>query len=34
MFGFETIKTDGLDIKIIEKPVKNSSNKSLGFELV
>lgn len=33
MFGFETIK-DGLEIKIIEKEVKNSSNKSLGFELL
>lgn len=33
MFGFETIKTDGLDIKIIERQVKNSSNKALGFEL-
>ena len=33
MFGFETIKSEGLDIKIIEKPVRNSSNKALGFEL-
>lgn len=33
MFGTESLK-DGLDIKIIEKPVKYSSNKSLGFELI
>ena len=33
MFGIESIKK-GLDIKIIERPVKNSSNKALGFELV
>lgn len=33
MFGFDTIINDGLDIKIIERPVKNSSNKALGFEL-
>lgn len=33
MFGFETIKTEGLDIKIIKRTVKNSSNKALGFEL-
>ena len=33
MFGIETIK-NGLEIKIIERPVKNSSNKALGFELV
>lgn len=33
MFGIESIK-NGLDIKIIEKSVKNSSNKALGFELV
>ena len=33
MFGIDSIK-NGLDIKIIERPVKNSSNKALGFELV
>lgn len=33
MFGIESIK-NGLEIKIIEKEVKNSSNKSLGFELL
>ena len=33
MFGIESLK-DGLDIKIIEKPIKDSSNKSLGFELI
>ena len=33
MFGLEPFK-DGLDIKIIEKPIKDSSNKSLGFELL
>lgn len=33
MFGVNSIK-DGLDIKIIERSVKNSSNKALGFELV
>ena len=34
MFGTETMENDGLEIKIIEVPVKNSSNKALGFELV
>lgn len=34
MFGFDTIKEDGLEIKIIKRSVKNSSNKALGFELV
>lgn len=34
MFGFDTIKNEGLEIKIIKKSVKNSSNKALGFELV
>lgn len=34
MFGFETLKTSGLEIKIIKRSVKNSSNKALGFELV
>lgn len=33
MFGLEPFK-NGLDIKIIEKPIKDSSNKSLGFELL
>lgn len=33
MFGLESLK-DGLDIKIIEKPIKGSNNKSLGFELL
>lgn len=33
MFGIDSIK-NGLDIKIIERSVKNSSNKALGFELV
>lgn len=33
MFGLENIE-NGLNIKIIEKPVKGSSNKALGFELV
>ena len=32
-FGVNSIK-NGLDIRIIEKPIKNSSNKSLGFELI
>ena len=34
MFGFDTIKDEGLEIKIIKRSVKNSSNKALGFELV
>jgi hypothetical protein len=34
MFGLDKITSTGLDIKIIETPVKNSSNKALGFELV
>ena len=33
MFGVKSIE-DGLEIKIVEKSVRNSSNKSLGFELV
>ena len=33
MFGIESIKK-GLEIKVIERAVKNSSNKALGFELV
>ena len=34
MFGYEQIKSEGLEIKIIKRSVKNSSNKALGFELV
>ena len=33
MFGVKSIQ-DGLEIKIVEKSVKGSNNKSLGFELV
>lgn len=33
MFGIESVK-EGLEIRIIEKPIKNSNNKSLGFELL
>ena len=33
MFGLDTIK-EGLEIEIIEKSVRNSANKALGFELV
>lgn len=33
MFGIKVIE-EGLEIKIVEKSVKNSSNKALGFELV
>ena len=33
MFGIDSIK-QGLEIKVIERAVKNSSNKALGFELV
>lgn len=33
MFGLDAIK-EGLEIKIIERPVKNSPNKGLGFELI
>ena len=33
MFGIDSVK-DGLEIRIIEKPIKDSSNKSLGFELL
>ena len=32
-FGLQKIK-EGLEIKIIEKQVKGSSNKALGFELI
>lgn len=32
-FGVETIK-NGLEIKIVNKKVANSNNKSLGFELI
>ena len=34
MFGTKTMEEEGLEIKIIETPVKNSSNKALGFELI
>lgn len=33
MFGVKPIE-DGLEIRIVERAIKNSSNKSLGFELV
>lgn len=33
MFGIESVK-EGLEIRIIEKPIKGSNNKSLGFELL
>lgn len=33
MFGIQSVQ-DGLEIKIIERSVKGSSNKALGFELV
>ena len=33
MFGVNSIK-DGLEIRIVERAIKNSSNKALGFELV
>lgn len=33
MFGLESI-TEGLEIKIVERAIKNSVNKALGFELV
>lgn len=33
MFGIDSVKA-GLDIRIIEKPIKGSNNKSLGFELL
>lgn len=33
LFGIKVIE-NGLEIKIVEKSVKNSSNKALGFELV
>ena len=32
LFGVESVK-EGLTIKIVERAVKNSSNKALGFEL-
>ena len=32
-FGVETIK-NGLEIKIVNKKIKDSNNKSLGFELI
>lgn len=33
LFGIKVIE-DGLEIKIVEKSVRNSNNKALGFELV
>lgn len=33
-FGEDRIKNEGLLIKIIDRPIKDSSNKALGFELV
>lgn len=33
MFGINTIK-DGLEIRIVDRAVRNSNNKALGFELV
>lgn len=33
MFGIQDI-TEGLEIRIVERAVKNSANKALGFELV
>lgn len=33
MFGIEDIE-EGLEIRIVERAVKNSANKALGFELV
>ena len=33
MFGIKPIE-EGLEIRIVERAIKNSSNKSLGFELV
>lgn len=32
MFGLESIK-EGLEIKIVDRNIKNSNNKALGFEL-
>ena len=34
MFGTSQMEDDGVEIRIIETAVKNSSNKALGFELV
>ena len=34
MFGTEVMENEGVEIRIIETAVKNSSNKALGFELV
>ena len=34
MCGTDTIVNEGLDIKIIKRNVRNSSNQALGFELV
>ena len=34
MFGTQKMETEGLEIEICETPVKNSSNKALGFKLL
>lgn len=34
MFGTEKMENEGLEIEIIETPVKNSNNKALGFKLL
>lgn len=34
MFGLEDLENEGLEIRIIEKPVRKSSNKALGFEIL
>ena len=34
MFGTHAMEDEGVEIRIIETAVKNSSNKALGFELV
>lgn len=34
MFGTHTMENEGVEIRIIETPVKNSGNKALSFELV
>ena len=34
MFGIDDLENEGLEIKIIEKPVSNSNNKALAFEII
>ena len=34
MFGTHAMEDEGVEIRIVETAVKNSSNKALGFELV